>query len=145
MLILQTDKNNAIRQLERYSASLNGGRVKQNVYKKIAEVYQIIQNRTTNSARYIEAKEQEIDNVLTEYLSYMCKSQNLTACVYLGRRTSVYAREKIENALNNMVAVYSFPAAYETDRIIIYVSFINNTCGELYDIDYGMSLLNYDR
>lgn len=145
MLILQTDKNNVIRQLERYSASLNGGHVKQNVYKKIAEVYQILKSKTTNNARYIEAKEQEIDNVLTEYLSYMCKRQNLTACVYLGRHTSVYARERIESALNNMVAVYSFPAAYETDRIIIYISFLNNTCGEQYDIDYGMSLLHYDR
>ena len=144
MLILQKDKADAIRQLQCFSSTLNGGRVKQKkVFDKISEIYRVLCHRSTDDVRYIEAAEQETETVLREYLTYICGQNNLAACVYLGKYCSVYARQSIEKTLKNMVAVYTFPTVFETDKIIIYTSVLSQSYSELYDVDYAMNMLKY--
>ena len=145
MLILQKTKADAICQLQRFSSTLNGGRVKQKkVFDKISEIYQVLCQRSTDDIRYIEAAEQETDTVLREYLTYICSQNNLAACVYLGKYCSVYARQNIEKALKkNMVAVYTFPTVFETNKIIIYTFVLSQSYSELYDVDYAMNMLQY--
>ena len=143
MLILKIEKADAVRQLERFSATLNGGRVKKKrIYDKIAEVYQVLSHRT-DDYRYIEASENETDTILKEYLSNICSRNNLAACVYLGKNVSVYARQSIEKALKNMVVVYSFPTIFDTDKIIIITASLSEIYRELYDVDFAMHMLKY--
>ena len=118
-------------------------RVKRNIYNKIAEIYEMLNNRTVGDSRYIEVLEYEADNVLAEYLSHMCAKNNLTAIVYLGRQASVYAKGKITEVLKNTTAIYTFPAAFETSKIFIFLSFLDDSYSELYDVDFAMNMLKY--
>ncbi len=142
MLILKAAKRDVIRHLEQYSAAL-GGRVKRGVYEKISGVYHTLRDSTTSEARYLEIDENEIDSVFAEYLRPIIVKNNLVVCVYMGRQTSVYAKQKIEAALKNAVAIYTFPTTWETDKIIIWISWLNAVSSEVYDVDFAASLLRY--
>lgn len=142
MLILKITNNDVIRYLESFSGTL-GKRVPKSIYDKITEVFDILKNRTVGDSRYIEVSEHEADNVLTEYLSHMCTKHNLTAIVYLGFQASVYAKSKIKEILNNATVIYTFPTALKTNKIFIFLSFLDDSYSELYDVDYAMNMLKY--
>lgn len=143
MLILKATKSDVIRQLEGYSAVLNSGHVKKSLFEKISGIYRTLREKTTEEARYIEIDEKEIDNVFAEYLCPLITKNNLIISVYLGHRVSVYAKQKIENALKDAVAVYTLPTTLSTDKIIIYLSYLDGVNSEMYDIDFATNLLNY--
>lgn len=131
-------------QLKRYSAALNNGRVKKPVLNKISGVFYTLRDKTTDDVRYIEIKESEIDDLLKEYLESLVWDRNLVFSVFLGQHTSVYTKEKIENALKSAVAVYTFPTTLANDKIILYLSYLNTRSSEVYDFDFAASLLRYD-
>lgn len=144
MLILKATKEDVIMQLKRYSAALNNGRVKKPVLDKISNVFHTLRAKTTDEVRYIEIKESEINDLLKEYLECLVWDRNLVFSVFLGQQTSVYTKKKIEDALKSAVAVYTFPTALATDKIILYLSYLNTRDREVYDFDFAARLLRYD-
>lgn len=142
MLVLRATKTDVIRQLEKYSAALNGGKVKKSVFKTISDAYEVLNNSTIEKARYIELEEKEVEDIFTEYFHPLSMKNNIVASVYFGRSVSVYAKQKIESALQNAVADYTFPTIFSGDKIMIYLSYLDAACGELYDVDYALNLLN---
>ena len=100
---------------------------------------------TTTDVRYIEISECETNTLLEEYLAYLFARKKLIAIVYLGRHSSVYARGAVEKALLKYIdKIYTFPTKYETNKVIICISFLSDSSRELYDIDYAMNILrNY--
>lgn len=143
MRILRATKSDVIRQLKSYSAKLNTGQVGKTVYERISGVYKTLRDKTTDDARCLEVDESEIENILTEYLRPIIIKNNMVACVYFGHQTSVYAKQKIETTLKGAAAVYALPTTLSTDKIIIYISYLNAACGEIYDIDFAANLLKY--
>ena len=143
MLILNAKKTDVIRRLEDYSSRLNISRVKKQIYERISGIYNTLQNNTTDDARYLEVDESEIENIFTEYLRPVIAKNNLVVSVYLGQQVSVYAKQKVEKALKGVAVVYVLPTTLSTDRIIIYLSFLNAVSSEVYEIDFAASLLKY--
>lgn len=143
MQILAATKTDVIQRLAAYAATLNGGRVKKKVYDSVARVYKMLSDQTQETARYIECSEAEIEILLREYVQPIFDENNIVVTVYLSRQTSVYAKQKVENAVRDAVAAYVFPSTLDDDRIIICLSYLSAAAGELYDIDYAANLLRY--
>lgn len=143
MLILNAKKSDVIRRLEDYSSRLNNSHVKKQIYERISGIYKTLQNNTTNNARYLEIEESEIESVFTEYLRPVLAKNNIVVSVYLGQQVSVYAKQKVEKVLNGAAVVYVLPTTLSTDRIIVYLSFLNAVSSEVYEIDFAASLLKY--
>lgn len=147
MLVLTSTKKDAIHQLASYSAILSKKLVRKSIYKKILDIYTVLKNKTTNSARYIEVKESEIDNnLLDEYIhSFSIVRKNIIACIYFGGQVSPYAKQKIEEVMKDAIAVYALPITnLSTDKIIIYLSFLKDSEREFYDVDFAINMLEYD-
>lgn len=142
MLVRKITKFNVIKFLRTYAGTL-GKRVKPSVYNKISAVYRMIL-RTTDDARYIEVSESEADTLLVEYLSNLCAKKNLAVCIYFGRMTSVYAREKIVVAMKNAAQIYMLPTNLDTKKMMILVSFLGEYKKEYYDVDYAVNILRYN-
>lgn len=144
MLILKAEKADVIHQLKRFAAALNGGRVKKPVYKKFSRIYQMLSEHTMKDARYIECTEKELDTILGEYVDPIIAENHIVVSVYFGRQVSVYAKQRVEKAFGDAVAVYCFPSTMDTESIVIYLSYMDADSGELYDIDFAATLLRYE-
>ena len=140
MLILKAKNADSLHQLQSYSSSLNGGRVKsKSIYNKVAKLYNVL-CYTKEDARYIELKEDEVNTIFKEYLKYLCSRYCIVATVYYGHLVSAYAKEQIDNELlKNVHSVFSFPTSYTNNTIIIYLNIMNYN----YDIDLAINMLKY--
>lgn len=151
MLITDATKDEVLTELKRYAKTLEAIHDRRNADKSktkselqlVADVYQTVRDKTAaNKSIRIEVSEKELNGGPGKIIGLLLREYEIVANVFFGYQCSVYAKEKCEAIVRDAVIRRLFLTGFANDKIIVYLSVLDDCFGEMYRLDFATELLN---
>lgn len=151
MLITDATKDEVMKELAHYAemlATILSGRSSDKGKNKaeleaVAEAYTTVRDKTVEGKCIrIEISEKELDGGPGKLLRLILRENETVANVFFGYQCSVYAKGKCETIAKDADIRHLFLTNIATDKIIFYLSVLDDRFGEMYRLDFATDLLN---
>lgn len=132
-----------IQEIKNYAETFQKKDVTEKVYYSISSIYSSLKNNMNFDGLYVECSDTEIDDLVSDYITYLSGNKSLFLVFLIGKCVSVESIGKIKSFKDIAECVWLLPNSHiDFNKISVFVADYSVEYSEIYDIDFALHILN---
>lgn len=140
MIIKKQTANNILNQIITYIGEFDKNKRPQIITPKLKAVMHNFTTKVENEAIYIECKEDEVEQLLLDYLYMLSSRKHIVSFVFVDQNNSIEILKKLEVIRNWSESYKIMPTNILDNKISLYIAFYNAKFSQKYEVDLAAKL-----